>query len=178
VLPAIPITAVRLGEDVEELVLSVLRSGMIAQGPLVKRLEDEFADLIGVDHVVAVRQGHARRLNEGLRGLPVVRVPETLPDRHHVWHQYTILLGDEARLGRDELVDELTEAGIGCGIYYPRAVFDYDSYRNHPQVVLGDVPVARDEANRCLSLPVHQYLSEGDLDRIVTTLTTLLGEDR
>ena len=125
---------------------------------------------------VATRQEHARRLNEGFCGLPGVRVPEALPDRHHVWHQYTILLGDEARLGRDNLADELTKAGIGCGIYYPRAVFDYDSYRDHPQVVVNDVRAARDVASRCLSLPVHQHLCEGDLDRIVSTLTTLLGE--
>ena len=369
VLPAIPITTVRLGVEVEELVLSVLRSGIIAQGPLVKRLEDEFAELIGVDHVVAVnngttaliaalhmldlqpgdevitspftfvatlnaiiesgatarfadigaadfnidpgaidsvvndrtkvllpvhlygqcadmprlvdvaaagglavvedaaqahgarigtraagtwgigcfslyatknlttaegglvstndasvadrlrvlrnqgmrqryvyemagnnfrltdlqaavclpqlagyaqqvttRQHHAARLNEGLRGLPGVRFPETLPGRHHVWHQYTILVGDDARLGRDDLVDALTEAGIGCGIYYPRTVFDYDCYRDHPQVVVDQVPVAIDVASRCVSLPVHPYLSEGDLDRIVTTMTTLLGD--
>jgi perosamine synthetase len=57
VLPAIPISTVRLGAEVEELVLGVLRSGMIAQGPLVKRLEEEFAELTGVDHVVAVNNG-------------------------------------------------------------------------------------------------------------------------
>ena len=57
VLPAIPITTVRIGAEAEALVLSVLRSGIIAQGPLVKRLEDEFAELIGVDHVVAVNNG-------------------------------------------------------------------------------------------------------------------------
>ena len=57
VLPVIPITVVRLGDEVEDLVLGVLRSGMIAQGPLVQRLEDEFAAMIGVEHVVAVNNG-------------------------------------------------------------------------------------------------------------------------
>lgn len=369
VLPAIPITTVRLGEAVEALVLSVLRSGMIAQGPLVKRLEDEFAELIGVDHVVAVNNGttaltaalavldlkpgdevitspftfvatlnaiiesgatarfadiraddfnidpdavatlinertkvllpvhlygqcadmgglaaaaatagiaivedaaqahgarigdrsagtwgigcfslyatknlttaegglistndagladrlrvlrnqgmreryvyemagnnyrltdlqaavclpqladyaeqvavrhdNARRLSDGLRELAGVRVPVTMAGRHHVWHQYTILLGDEARLDRDGLAAALTREGIGCGIYYPRAVFDYDCYREHRQVVVADAPVTVDVARRCLSLPVHQHLGEGDVDRIVTTMTTLLGK--
>ena len=125
---------------------------------------------------VADRQENARRLNEGLRGLAGVRVPATLPGRHHVWHQYTILVDDDARLDRDALADALTNAGIGCGIYYPRAVFDYDCYREHPQVVVADVPIATDVARRCLSLPVHPYLSDGDLDRIVTTMTSLLGD--
>ena len=43
-----------------------------------------------------------RCLSDGLRGLAGVRVPETLPGRHHVWHQYTILVDDEARLNRDD----------------------------------------------------------------------------
>lgn len=125
---------------------------------------------------VAIRQANARQLNDGLRDLPGVRVPETLPGRHHVWHQYTILVGDDARLTRDDLLEALTAAGIGCGTYYPRTVFDYDCYREHPQVVVADVPVATDVSRRCLSLPVHPHLSDGDLDRIVTTLTSLLGD--
>ena len=132
--------------------------------------------LAGYDGQVAIRQANARRLNDGLRGLPGVRVPETMPGRHHVWHQYTILIGDDARLTRDGLLEALTAAGIGCGIYYPRTVFDYDCYRDHPQVVVADAPVASDIAARCLSLPVHPHLSDDDLDRVVTTLTLLLGE--
>jgi len=105
-----------------------------------------------------------------------VVVPETLPGRHHVWHQYTVLVEDDARLGRDELMKALTEAGIGCGVYYPRPVFDYDCYRDHPQVVHFETPVAADVSRRCLSLPIHQHLSEGELDRVATSMTTLLGE--
>ena len=53
----ISISSVILGDDVEEAVLGVLRSGVIAQGPVVAALEHEFASMIGVDHVVAVNNG-------------------------------------------------------------------------------------------------------------------------
>ena len=53
----IPVSAVELGPEVEELVVSVLRSGMIAQGPMVARLEREFAEMIDVRHVIAVNNG-------------------------------------------------------------------------------------------------------------------------
>ena len=53
----IPVSTVQLGPEVEELVASVLRSGIIAQGPMVARLENEFAEMIGVRHVVAVNNG-------------------------------------------------------------------------------------------------------------------------
>lgn len=53
----IPITVVEFGEEEERLVLEVLRSGRVAQGPLVARFEDEFAQLTGVEHAIAVNNG-------------------------------------------------------------------------------------------------------------------------
>lgn len=55
--PAIPIAAVRLGADEERLVLEVVRSGHLVQGPMVERLEAGFRDLCGVRHAVAVSSG-------------------------------------------------------------------------------------------------------------------------
>ncbi|MFC9559111.1 DegT/DnrJ/EryC1/StrS family aminotransferase [Agromyces sp. NPDC056965] len=53
----IPITVVEFGEDAERLVLEVLRSGNIAQGPLVKQFEERFAEMVGVKHAIAVNNG-------------------------------------------------------------------------------------------------------------------------
>ena len=53
----IPITSVRFGSEEEELVLQVLRSGSIAQGPMVKKFEDQFAEMCGVKHAIAVNNG-------------------------------------------------------------------------------------------------------------------------
>ncbi len=53
----IPISSVSIGTEEEELVLEVLRSGRLAQGPMVERLEQEFQDWAGTEHVVAVSNG-------------------------------------------------------------------------------------------------------------------------
>lgn len=124
---------------------------------------------------VAARQRNAAVLSAGLDSVPGLITPTAIAGRRHVWHQYTIRLTDDARLDRDALVARLTEAGIGCGTYYPRPVFDYDCYRNHPRVVASDVPEAIAAAGRCVSLPVHQHLSIADLDRIIDTVRVLLG---
>jgi len=55
--PAISISSVRLGNEEEDLVLEVLRSGHLAQGPVVAELEDAFAELCGVSHAIAVNSG-------------------------------------------------------------------------------------------------------------------------
>ena len=53
----IPITVVALGPQEERLVIEVLRSGHLAQGPMVERLEAAFARLCNVRHAVAVSSG-------------------------------------------------------------------------------------------------------------------------
>ena len=53
----IHISQVSLGPEEEELVLSVLRSGHIAQGPMVERFESLCAAMAGTRHAVAVANG-------------------------------------------------------------------------------------------------------------------------
>lgn len=53
----IDISSVNIGAEEEDLVLQVLRSGRLAQGPMVERLENDFAAIHGVKHCVAVANG-------------------------------------------------------------------------------------------------------------------------
>ena len=83
----------------------------------------------------AQRRANADRLIAGLSDIPGLDLPAQLGGRGHVWHQFTVLVTDRAPIDRDEFVARLAERGVGSGVYYPRLVFDYDCYRNHPQVV-------------------------------------------
>lgn len=131
--------------------------------------------LAKIDAITAKRKANAAKLNEGLAGIQGLRTPSELPGRSHVWHQYTVLIGDDAALTRDEFAAELTERGIGNGIYYPKLVTDYDAYRGHDQVVLAETPVAAKIAQQCLSIPVHAHLTDDQLDTIVGTIREVLG---
>lgn len=53
----IAISQVVVGAEVERLVLEVLRSGQLSQGPMVARLEEEFAAVCEVRHAIAVNNG-------------------------------------------------------------------------------------------------------------------------
>jgi len=57
--PRIPMTKVALGTDAEDAVLSVLRSGHLASGAWVEKLERSFARAHGTAHAVAVSNGTA-----------------------------------------------------------------------------------------------------------------------
>lgn len=132
--------------------------------------------LARIEEITARRQANAAVLREGLAGVPGLLVPPECPaGRTHVYHQFTVRITPEARLGRDRFVEALAAEGVGSGIYYPRLVFDYDCYRGHPGVVADPVPHAARIASEVVSLPVHPFLSAEDLSTIVSAVRRVLG---
>jgi perosamine synthetase len=131
--------------------------------------------LARLDAAIEQRQANAASLSAGLAGVTGLITPVVAPGRRHVFHQYTIRVTDDAALDRDALAAQLASRGVQTGIYYPRVVFDYDCYREHPNVFASDVPAARATARQVLSLPVHPHLSAGDLDHIVEAVRGSLG---
>ena len=79
------------------------------------------------------------------------------------------------RVSRDVLVDELDVARHRVRRVLPGPVWDYDCYRALPGVVADPVPNVFAAAAEAVSLPVHQYLSEADLDEIVAAVRKVLG---
>lgn len=78
----IPIAKPLVGEEEIEAVVSVMRSGMIAEGPRVKDFEDAFKSYIGTEHAVAVNSGtaalHVALLAKGIGpGDEVITTPFT-----------------------------------------------------------------------------------------------------
>jgi UDP-2-acetamido-2-deoxy-ribo-hexuluronate aminotransferase len=93
--------------------------------------------------------------------LVIPRVPGGVES---AWAQYSILAADRSAIRR-----RLAAAGIPSAVYYPRPL--------HLQRALGylgygkgDFPVAEEVCGRILSLPMHPYLSEEDMDLIVGSL--------
>lgn len=128
----------------------------------------QFANLA---HITATRAANAAYFSDHLVGLPGVVTPTVHPGRTHAWHQYTLRVTADCANTRDEVVRRLNDAGVGAGVYYPRAVYDYDCYRQHPRVIIGPGnPIAAKVATEVVSLPVHQHLTESERDQIVAAV--------
>ncbi len=121
------------------------------------------------------RKANAATLNAGLSGVKGLKLPTELPGRSHVWHQYTIVLTEDAPINRDEFITKMTENGIATGAYYPKLAFDYDCFRNDTRVIVDPVPVASKIAAGCVSLPVHQHLTDDQVNMIVSTVVQLMS---
>lgn len=78
----IPIAKPQIGEREKQLVMEVLNSGVVAQGPKVKEFEEKFAKYAGVKHAIATSSGttalHVALLAHGIGpGDEVVTTPFT-----------------------------------------------------------------------------------------------------
>ena len=118
--------------------------------------------------IATQRRHNAQRLTELIGADCGVATPATPPGREHAWHQYTVLL--PAGHDRDRVVAALHDRGVGSGVYYPRLVWDYPLFQDHPLVIRDETPRAADVARRCLSLPIHPGVGESDLARIAEAL--------
>ena len=114
----------------------------------------------------AKRRANAKYLTENIHS---VVTPKVRDDYDHVWHQYTIRVN--ASKDRDAAVKQLTEAGIGTGIFYPVPVHKQTYIKD----MFGDLhfPVSEMLAKEVISLPVHPQLSQADLELIVSEVNKL-----
>jgi dTDP-4-amino-4,6-dideoxygalactose transaminase len=105
------------------------------------------------------RQENASYLSENMS--KIVAVPYAPKGYSHVFHQYTIKVQGD----RDSFASELTELGVGTGVYYPFPVHELTAFgkkKNLPNTSL--------ICKQVLSLPVHPALSKRDLKAIVTAV--------
>jgi perosamine synthetase len=86
--------------------------------------------------------------------------------RTHVFHQYTLAVGDE----RDAILASLREAGVGADVYYPIPVHrqPYIQERGFH----ADLPVTDHVARTTLSLPIYPGLTEEEQATVIRAIRT------
>lgn len=120
-----------------------------------------------------IRRGEvAARYRSGIRAGAVQIMP--VPDGSaSVWHLFPVLC-EPAR--RDALRAYLSAAGVATGTHYPRlipeqrALLDYASHEVH-----GSLENARRLAKGEVSLPIHPFLPEEDIDRVISAVSAWTG---
>ncbi len=110
----------------------------------------------------AKRQENAAFFSAHLEG---VVTPPTAPGAVHVFHQYTIRVVDH---DRDAFAEQLTQRGVGNGVYYPTPIHRLPSFKLDL-----DLPVTEVATTQVLSLPVYPSLTQNELDTIVETVNAV-----
>lgn len=104
----------------------------------------------------------------------VTKVPEVPLDSLSVWAQYTVHLQSEHE--RSHVQDVLSESHIPSVVYYPEILPNQKAYIKYV------LPKQRFEnsihlAKTVLSLPMHPYLSDNDINHICKVLQGVLIEE-
>ncbi|MEJ0009714.1 MAG: DegT/DnrJ/EryC1/StrS family aminotransferase [Alphaproteobacteria bacterium] len=101
----------------------------------------------------------------------IAATPQVLDGTTSVWAQYTLTLKDTAT--RDALQAKLKTAGIPTAIYYPKPLHQQTAYKGFPTA--GKLFVCEDLATRVLSLPMHPYLDDAQVDFISDSVRAALA---
>jgi len=92
----------------------------------------------------------------------VLGLPKPLPNRRHVWNQYTIRVPDGLR---DDLQKNLAAQKIGTEIYYPLGLHEQECFR-HLGYAAESLPETFKACREVLALPIFPELTESE-QRIV-----------
>lgn len=78
----------------------------------------------------------------------------------NAWGLFTVMVDN-----RDAVMKSLQEAGVPSSIYYFKALHQHKAFAAYAPK--GGLPVCEKLAQRVLSLPMHPYLTDGQIDRVV-----------
>lgn len=127
--------------------------------------------LIGdVEAITAKRIENASRYDKAFADLQeVVDPPDRRPFVQSVFHLY---MRQVER--RDELHEHLLSKGISAKVHYPIPLHLQEGLR-HLGYKKGDFPVAERQAERIITLPVDQHLSDAQIETVIGAVRDFYG---
>jgi dTDP-4-amino-4,6-dideoxygalactose transaminase len=107
---------------------------------------------------------NAKFLDAALELLPQIRIPARVEGIKEVFHIYSFHAEN-----RDRLQKHLNSKGIDAKVHYPKPIHLQPAAQKYGHKI-GDFPKSESAAHDTLSLPVHEFISESDLDFMVSEI--------
>ncbi|MDR1601233.1 MAG: DegT/DnrJ/EryC1/StrS family aminotransferase [Tannerella sp.] len=119
-----------------------------------------------IDTFANARRQVAQRYDRALLPLNEIRIPTRSYSSTHVYHQYTIRVGNGQR---DALQAHLKAGGIAATVYYPLAVHEQEAYRWVARTA-GDVSASLRLSREVLSLPIYAEMTADEQNYVIETI--------
>ena len=116
------------------------------------------------------RNQNARRLVTKLKNIPGLVLPESTDGTAHAYHQFTVRITGDFPIKRAELIKYLLENGVRSAVYYPSVIPMQPHIKKITPYKKGMYPVAETLSNQVLSLPVHPFLKNSEIDLMVSLI--------
>jgi dTDP-4-amino-4,6-dideoxygalactose transaminase len=109
----------------------------------------------------------ARRYQAGIANTHVTLVPAPAESRS-VFHLFPVRIAASAR---DAFMTHLRAAGVQAGVHYPKLICDQQALAaSAPEAAHAEVPQARALAAEEVSLPIHPYLADDEIDYTIEAI--------
>jgi perosamine synthetase len=131
-----------------------------------------------LDELAAGRAHIAAGYDAAFADSALLDVPPRRDGDQHAWHLYVIRLGlDSLTIGRSEVIERLSAAGIGASVHFI-PLHLHPHYQKRYGYKSGDFPVAERIFERSISLPIWPGMTDAQVQRVATTLLTILDAAR
>ena len=104
---------------------------------------------------------------------PSVRLLPAPSSSTSVWHLFPLRVSPSQR---DDFMEHLKSEGVQGGIHYPRLIPDQQAMVDVAHEVRGRMPRAQAIAAGEVSLPIHPYLTDGEVIRILDAVNSWHGQ--
>lgn len=121
-----------------------------------------------LDQWIARRRAIAAAYHEGIRNREI-GLPGAPAGSESSWHLFPIHVAPERRA---EMLEHLKAAGIAAGIHYPTAIPDQPAMGQARFELADDCELARQICASEVSLPIHPYLTDDEVDRVLDAVNT------
>lgn len=126
----------------------------------------------------ARREQVAQMYNDAFSGLDSLQIPVVRQEVEHAWHLYVLRLNLEyLSITRNQFIEELRHRNIGTSVHFiPVHMHPYyrDKYGINPE----DLPVAYENYQRLVSLPLHPGLTDEDVQDVISAVLDVTKQFR
>lgn len=124
-----------------------------------------------IGSILRTRESVALRYTERLKGEPNLLLPDSRVEAGRLsWFVYVVRLAERFTCaGRDRIVHEMREQGIGCGRYFA-PIHLQPLYARSFGYRAGDFPHAERCADRAIALPFFNKITDTQLDEVCQRL--------
>lgn len=117
-----------------------------------------------LNHITNSRIRNANYLDNALKAISEIIIPKRENDIKQVYHLYSIRCEN-----RDALKNYLIENGVDAKVHYPIPMHLQPAAKSY-QYQRGDFPKTEAICMQILSLPVHEFISQDDLDYMINLI--------
>jgi perosamine synthetase len=118
----------------------------------------------------------ARRYDEAFGSIPQLQIPHRRDDCQHAWHLYMLRLNlDQLSIDRARFIEEMKLRNIGTSVHFiPLHLHPYyrETYGYHPE----DFPVAYEQYQREVSLPIYSRMSDSDVQDVIDAVVDIVQQ--